>query len=123
MPTFKVQGHVSHMEDSLLPYRSDDHTFADFFIADTDTQVSRCNIYSKEALRLHINEIDTSNVTWIQSFQTAIENLPSNVPDYKRLIRTDKVRLMNIANNVPSTRKVTTPFYCKSVDRQTSYCR
>lgn len=92
MPTFKVQGHVSHMEGSLLPYRSDDHTFADFFIADTDPQVStRCNIYSREPLRLHINEIDTSNVTWIQSFQTAIENVPSNVPDYKGLIRAGKV--------------------------------
>ncbi|KAL4122899.1 hypothetical protein QTP88_015156 [Uroleucon formosanum] len=64
----------------------------DFFIADTDPQVStRCNIYSREPLRLHINEIDTSNVTWIQSFQTAIENVPSNVPDYKGLIRAGKV--------------------------------
>ncbi|KAL4153586.1 hypothetical protein QTP88_001419 [Uroleucon formosanum] len=114
MPTFKVQDQVYHLAGSLLPNRSDEYKFLQiYFIADPETQVTtRCNIDSRKLLdrslirslqdMLHLHNI------YIQSFKTAIESVPLNVPDYNIVIHASRVPTGEHRGcyNAPSTSEV-----------------
>ncbi|KAE9540849.1 hypothetical protein AGLY_004094 [Aphis glycines] len=114
MPTFKVQGQVYHLAGSLLPNRSDEYKFLQiYFIADPETQVTtRCNIDSRKlldsSLIRSLQDMLHSHNIYIQSFKTAIESVPPNVPDYNIVIHASRVPTGEHRGryNAPSTSEV-----------------
>jgi len=114
MPTFKVQGQVYHLAGSLLPNRPDEYKFLQiYFIADPETQVTtRCNIDSRKlldsSLIRSLQDMLHSHNIYIQSFKTAIESVPPNVPDYNIVIHASRVPTGEHRGryNAPSTSEV-----------------
>lgn len=114
MPTFKVQGQVYHLAGSLLPNQSDEYKFLQiYFIADPETEVTtRCNIDSRKlldsSLIRSLQDMLHSHNIYIQSFKTAIENVPPNFPDYNIVIHASRVPTGEHQGryNAPSTSEV-----------------
>ena len=126
MPTFKVQGQVYHLAGSLLPCRTDEHKFLQlYFIADPETQVTaRCNINSRErldgALVRSLQDMLHSHNLYVQSFKTAIESVPPDVPDYNVVIHASRVPVGEHRGryNAPTTSEVAVVIAGQQFDRR-----
>jgi hypothetical protein len=92
MPTFKVQGQVYHKIGSLLPVENGDHQFLQiYFLGDSAEEAQkRCSVFPNTRLDIitDLQEMLHSKNPYIQSFKTALENMPSE--EYKVVIRADK---------------------------------
>jgi len=94
MPTFKVQGQVYHLAGSLLPAGTEEPTFLQiYFMDDSENEVKRrlsIALNIDKQILYDLQYILHRNNSYIRSFKSALDLMPSNPAEFKIVIRADR---------------------------------
>jgi len=94
MPTFKVQGQVYHLVGSLLPTGTEEPKFLQiYFMGDSENEVKRrfsIAPNTDKQILYNLQYMLLGNNSYIRSFKSALDLMPSNLAEFKIVIRADR---------------------------------